>query len=125
MATAEAKQEAPEAAPPEPAVKAVTRPKEIVIDLEMPVLAYGDEIKKLTFRRPTGGDIIAMGSGYPINIDWATGRVTPNGPVMAPMMSRLASVPQTTIDSLDANDWATCSHALMGFFTPGAQAMQF
>jgi hypothetical protein len=124
MATAEAKKEAPEAAAPTPEVKVSTRPKEIAIDLEMPAMAYGDEIKKLTFRRPTGGDIMAMGSGYPINIDWQSGRVTPNPPVMGPMMARLANVPDSTIIGLDANDWATCAFALMGFFPPGAQAMQ-
>jgi hypothetical protein len=99
--------------------------KEIVIDLNTPVMAHGEMLKKITFRRPTGGDIMSMGDGYPININWQTGAVTPNAPVMGMMMSLLAAVPPSTIKALDAEDWSTCAHALMGFFPPGAQAMQF
>lgn len=101
------------------------RPKEIVIDLTTPVQAHGETIKQLRFRRPTGGDIMSLGEGYPININWTTGQVTPNPKVMGEMMSTLASVPPSTIKALDAEDWSTCAHALMGFFPPGAQAMQY
>lgn len=125
MSTPEAKQEAAAAPAPEAEVKAPTRPKEITIDLDTPVQAYGDMVKKLTFRRPTGGDIMQLGDGYPINIDWQTGRVTPNPKVMGEMMAILANVPPSAIRSMDANDWSTCAHALMGFFPPGAQAMQY
>jgi Phage tail assembly chaperone proteins, E, or 41 or 14 len=119
--TKEAKPEAkPEAKAPAP-----TRPKEIVIDLVTPVQAHGEEIKQLKFRRPTGGDIMSLGEGYPIIINWQTGQVTPNPKVMGEMMSTLASVPPSTIRALDAEDWSTCAHALMGFFPPGAQAMQY
>jgi hypothetical protein len=110
-----------EAAPAEPR----TRVKEVTIDLGTPVMAHGEMVKKLTFRRPTGGDIMGMGDGYPINIDWVSGRITPNPPVMGHMMSILATVPPSTIKALDAEDWSTCAHALMGFFPPGVQAMQY
>ena len=70
------------AAPPAP-----TRPKEITIELMTPVLAYGDMLKKLTFRRPTGGDIMSMGEGFPIVINWQSGQVTPNPKVMGDMMA--------------------------------------
>jgi hypothetical protein len=119
MAEAAARKHEPVAAEP-PA-----RPKEIVIDLTTPVQAHGETLKQMKFRRPTGGDIMAMGDGYPININWETGAVTPNPPVMGQMMSVLAAVPPSTIKALDAEDWSTCAHALMGFFPPGAQAMQF
>ena len=101
------------------------RRTEIVIELTTPVMAHGEMIKKITFRRPTGADIMSLGDGYPININWQTGAVTPNAPVMGMMMSLLAAVPPSTIKALDAEDWSTCAHALMGFFPPGAQAMQF
>jgi hypothetical protein len=101
------------------------RPKEVVINLGTAVQAHGDMVKKLTFRRPTGADIMAMGDGYPININWSTGQVTPNPKVMGDMMSLLAQVPPSTIKALDAEDWSTCAHALMGFFPPGSQAMQY
>ena len=109
----------------EAAVEKKERVKEITIDLNTAVMAHGDMIKKITFRRPTGADIMALGDGYPININWTTGQVTPNSAVMGAMMSLLAVVPPSTIKALDAEDWSTCAHALMGFFPPGAQAMQF
>jgi hypothetical protein len=101
------------------------RVKEIVIDLETPVMAHGEMIKQLKFRRPTGGDIMALGDAYPIHINWQTGEIRPNPPAMGEMMVTLAAVPPSTIRALDAEDWSTCAHALMGFFPPGAQAMRF
>jgi hypothetical protein len=111
------------------AAKTKDKPKErvmeIVIDLETPVMAHGEMVKQLKFRRPTGADIMALGDNYPIHIDWSTGVIRPNPPAMGDMMSALAAVPPSTIKALDAEDWSTCAHALMGFFPPGAQAMQF
>jgi hypothetical protein len=117
-----AKNSEPAAAPAE-APKA--RLKEITISLSVPVQAHGEMVSKLTFRRPTGGDIMALGDAYPIHIDWTTGQIRPNPPAMGDMMSTLAQVPPSTIKALDAEDWSTCAHALMGFFPPGVQAMQF
>ena len=112
----------PVAAAPAPVKE---RPKEVVINLTTPVQAHGEMLKSITFRRPTGKDIMSIGDQYPIHIDWATGQVRPNPPAMGDMMSRLAAVPPSTIENMDAEDWSTCAHALMGFFPPGAQAMQF
>jgi hypothetical protein len=126
MADAARKVAEPETAAPEKTADVIpVRRKEIIIELGTPVQAHGDMVKKLTFRRPTGGDVMAMEGGFPVNINWQTGQVTPNAPVMGQMMSVLATVPPSTIKALDAEDWSTCAHALMGFFTPGNQAMQF
>ena len=107
------------------AAPAPEKPKEVVIDLETAVMANGEMVKKLTFRKPTGGDIMALDDGYPIIIDFTTGRVTPHPRFMGEMMATLAAVPPSTIKSMDAKDWSTCAYALMGFFPPGAQAMQY
>lgn len=109
----------------EPAPAKPERVKELVIELTTPVQAHGETLNKITFRRPTGKDIMAIGDSYPIHIDWNTGVVRPNPPAMGQMMSLLAAVPPSTIEKMDAEDWSTCAHALMGFFPPGAQAMQF
>jgi len=101
------------------------RLKEVLITLVAPIKFGDEEIKELKFRRPTGGDIMAMSGGYPILINWETGGIVPNPPVMGEMMSRLAAQPPSLIKMLDAEDWSTCAHALMGFFPPGAQVMQY
>jgi hypothetical protein len=107
----------------EPEAAAPPRLKEVVVDLITPVQAHGETIKQLKFRRPTGGDIMAMTTGYPININWQSGEITVNPPVMGDM-SLLASVPPSTIKSMDAEDWSTCAYALMRFFPPGVQGTQ-
>jgi Phage tail assembly chaperone proteins, E, or 41 or 14 len=98
--------------------------KDVIIELTKPVMAHGDMIKQIKFRIPTGADLMAMGDGYPIVIDWQTGRVTPHPEVMGNMMSVLAEVPPSTIKMLSGADFSTCAFRLMGFFTPGAQAMR-
>jgi hypothetical protein len=107
----------------EPAKK--IRPKEITIELNTPVQAHGETLNKMTFRRPTGGDLITIGDTYPIHMNFQTGEVRPNPPAMAEMMTILAAVPMSTIKSMDSEDFATCAYALMGFFPPGAQWWRF
>jgi hypothetical protein len=103
----------PEDLPEEPRIK------EIVCDLKGPAYAYGDKIKQLKFRRPTGGDMMAMGEGYPIVINYQLGQVLPNPAVMGPLMSLLGNVPLSTIKELDAEDWSSAAFKLVGFFAPG------
>jgi hypothetical protein len=98
---------------------------DVVIELKKPIMANGEMVKKLTFREPTGGDMVQIGEKWPVNIDWQTGVVTPNPENMAGVMSVLAAVPPSTIKSLKGKDFSTCAFALMGFFVPDAQAMQY
>jgi len=98
---------------------------DLTIELSSPVMANGEMVKKLTFREPTGNDMVMIGEKWPVNIDWADGKVSPNPLVMANVMSTLAAVPPSTIKALKGKDFSTCAHALMGFFVPGDQAMQF
>ena len=109
---------------PEAPANKQSKPPELEIDLKYPAQAFGTPLKKLTFRRPTGGDLMSIGDNYPIHITWQTGEVRPNPLAMGEIMSTLAQVPLSTIKALDAEDFATCAHALMSFFLPGAQAMQ-
>jgi hypothetical protein len=112
------------AAEPEAAARPKEPAKEITVDLQVPVQAFGETLKKLSFRRPTGADLMGLGDSFPIHINWQTGEVRPNPPAMGAIMSTLAKVPVSTIQSMDAEDFSTCAHALMGFFVPGVQATQ-
>jgi Phage tail assembly chaperone proteins, E, or 41 or 14 len=98
---------------------------DIVVDLKKPVMANGEMVKKLTFREPTGADMVLLGEKWPINIDWQTGEVSPNPAVMGIVISQLGAVPPSTVKAMGGKDFATVSHRLMGFFVPDAQAMQF
>ena len=87
------------------------------------VPAHGDMVKTLTFREPTGADIMALGEGYPLLMDFTTGEIRFNNGPMGQMLSTLAAVPPSTIRMMKAKDWITCAVALMGFFLPDEQAM--
>ena len=106
---------------PEPKVVEAAEPEAdsqgLIIKLQKAVQAHGETVKELTFRRPTGGDLMLM-SDWPITIDYNTGRVSPNPAIMGEMMSKLAGVPPSTIRQIEAQDWSTCAHRLMGFFVP-------
>jgi hypothetical protein len=109
---------------PEATVISLVKPKDVTVELAVPVQAFGATIKTLTFRRPTGADLMALGDDYPIHINWHTGEIRPNPPAMGAIMSTLAQVPFSTIQSMNGEDFSTCAHTLMGFFMPRIQAMQ-
>ena len=98
---------------------------DIVVDLKKSVMANGEMVKQLTFREPTGNDMLQLGEKWPINIDWQTGDVSPNPTVMGLVISTLGAVPPSTVKALTAKDFSTCAHRLMGFFVPDGKAMQF
>lgn len=89
------------------------------IMLRKSVIAHGDEVKELTFREPTGGDISAVGN--PVLIDMFGGetpKISFDTKIMKAMMSRLAAVPPSTIDQLHPRDWNSAAWSLAGFFVP-------
>jgi hypothetical protein len=112
MAEAATKERKPEAKAEEPVANGA-----ITVKLQKAVQAHGESVKELTFRRPTGGDLMAL-PDWPITIDYNTGRVSPNPAMMGQMMGVLAGVPPSTIRMIEAQDWSTCAHKLMGFFVP-------
>jgi hypothetical protein len=115
-----AKPELVAAAPAE----AKSLPKEMVVNLSAPVQAHGETITKLTFRRPTANDLIALGDGvYPVNVFPGAG-IRLNSPAMAELMTSLAQVPMSTIKQLEAKDFTTCAIMLTPFFIPDAVAWQ-
>ena len=106
----------------EPAANVVPpRPTELTIELTTEVMAFGTSIKKLTFRRPTGGDVMSLGDIYPVHIDFATGDVRPVPVAMGRIMSMLAQVPMKTIETMDSEDFARCSFELSHFFLPATR----
>lgn len=93
---------------------------DLVIPLRKAVIAHGDEVKELKFREPTAADIEACGT--PVMIDFMTGdtpKITFETKAMFAMMSRLASVPPSTIKQMHTKDWGYAALALAHrFFIP-------
>jgi hypothetical protein len=93
---------------------------ELTVTLEKQVEAHGETIKDLKFREPTGADIEECGIpvNFRYNMDKQSIEFDVDGKAMTQMMSRLASVPTSTIRMLTASDWVSCSFALQRFFQP-------
>lgn len=80
------------------------------------ITAHGEDIKSLSFREPTGADIVRYGN--PLALDG-----TINESKMEGMMSALAGVPPSTIKQLKARDWNAINIALaVRYFFPPSQA---
>lgn len=84
-----------------------------------------DEVKELTLKEPTAGDIEACGN--PVKIKFLN-----DGSVefvyeeakMSAMLSRLSGIPPVFFKSLDPRDWNTLAYRMSDFFIPdlGLQA---
>lgn len=88
------------------------------IKLSVPV-KFGEEIiAELSYRKPTGADIVQC--GHPLKINFAADPVeySFDEQKMARMMATLYAQPPSVIGRLDPNDWTTCAWAIAGFFTP-------
>jgi len=93
----------------------------VIVKLRKAIIANGDEVKELTFREPTAGDIERVGTN-PVNIEQVgeTGKlkVTFDTKAMSHMMSILAAVPPSTIRQMNPKDWNTAAWELASFFMP-------
>jgi Phage tail assembly chaperone proteins, E, or 41 or 14 len=91
----------------------------LIVPLSKEVNAHGEMIKELRFREPTGADIEAVGS--PIRIDFygTEPKMRYETESMSAMMSRLATVPPSTIKMITARDWESAALQLAHrFFIP-------
>jgi len=85
------------------------------VTLKKPVQAHGDEVKTLTFREPTGEDIIAC--GYPLQMSGdGGGSFTPLPGVIAKYIARLAGIPPSSVKALCASDFQACMMEIIPFF---------
>ena len=75
----------------------------VTVSLRFPVEAHGETIDAITFRRPTGGDLIACDG---------LGEIA----MSAKLIERCGNVPPSTIKALDALDFGACAEAVAGFF---------
>jgi len=91
-------------------------PPMLVVPLTKKVKVDGEEVDKLSFREPTGGDIETAGNPVILNFQQGTWSYEPKS--MTQMMSLLAAVPPSTIRSLSPIDWNTIAVQLAPNFIP-------
>ena len=78
-----------------------------------------EEIKEITFREPTGGDISRHGNPVKITQEGDAEIIERK---MTMMMSALSGVLPPFIEAMDTRDWNSCAYRLRGFFLPEMEA---
>jgi hypothetical protein len=108
--------EEPQAAPPAP----VDQFPITVKLLYRPIRGNNqEELRSLTFREPTGGDINRCGNPCRVN---AEGDVIIDEKKMTLIMANLSGVLSPLLDRMDPRDWNSCAYRLRGFFLPDLAA---
>jgi hypothetical protein len=80
--------------------------------------AAGEQIKELTFREPTGGDMIEAGNPVIFNAFGEETTVSFNEKKLGAMISRLSNQPPSTIKNMSPKDFIDVGWLLASFFMP-------
>lgn len=86
--------------------------KDTTFALSSTISAHGDDVNSLVLRTPTGKDVRELGFPYKMMSD---GLVILSG-VTAVYISRLASIPMSSVDQLSAPDMNDLGTVIAGFF---------
>ncbi|MEP3245102.1 MAG: phage tail assembly protein [Sneathiella sp.] len=91
---------------------------ENVVELQKEVVSHGEPVSKLTFREPTGEDI--MKSGHPMKItvsnDGGGQTMSMDTQALGTLISRLAEIPASSVRAMSVSDFQSCTNVIMGFF---------
>jgi Phage tail assembly chaperone proteins, E, or 41 or 14 len=79
----------------------------------------GAEVRELSFREPTGGDINRYGNPVRINQD---GDVVIDERKMTFIMAALTGILSPMLERMDPRDWNSCAYRLRSFFLPDPAA---
>lgn len=86
--------------------------------LSKPILAYGDEVKKIILREPTGEDHITVGNPVKVNMLVEPVDINFNDRLMAEMIARLASIPLSSVAQMTPKEISALSWIIAPFFLP-------
>lgn len=75
----------------------------------------GEEVRELTFREPSGGDINRYGN--PVRID-QQGDAIIDERKMTLIMAALSGILSPLLERMDPRDWNSCAYRLRNFFLP-------
>jgi hypothetical protein len=88
----------------------------ITVRLRRPILGNNrEELHELTFREPTGRDIVRYGN--PVRIDSA-GEIQVDEKKMLAIMAQLSGVLPPMLETMSPVDWNSCAYRLRIFFLP-------
>jgi hypothetical protein len=86
--------------------------------LSKPIQAHGEEVRRLTWREPTGADIERAGNPIIVDFFGEKPSLTFNEKKMSAMISALCQIPPSSVRQLTAGDWNAIAWKLVRFFMP-------
>jgi hypothetical protein len=78
-----------------------------------------EQLEELSFREPTGADIIRLGNPVWIN---TSGEIMFDERKMTMMMAQLSGVLYPLLEAMHPQDWNSCAYRLRRFFLPDPEA---
>lgn len=86
--------------------------------LVKPINAYGEELKVLKLRKPTGTDLLRIGNPVKFSPYSDPPSVDHDYPKVLAMVARLANVPSSSLERLDTDDLTALAWTITPFFIP-------
>lgn len=92
------------------------------IQLSRPIVAHGEEVGEITLREPTPEDVMQIGSPQLLipSADGESVGIEIRGKVIGQYISRLGSIPMSSVKTMSLGDFTRCQGVVMGFFGGGA-----
>lgn len=86
-----------------------------------PILAHGEEVAELTFREPVPEDVMQIGSPQLLipSADGESVGIEIRAKVVGQYISRLASIPMSSVKAMSMSDFNRAQGVVMGFFGTG------
>lgn len=94
----------------------------VTIKLSRPVKAHDEELAEITLREPTAEDVMQIGSPQLLvpSADGESAGVEIRAKIIGQYVTRLASIPPSSVKAMSLADFMQCQQAVMGFFGGGA-----
>lgn len=88
--------------------------------LDSPIVAYGEDVKILKLRKPTGADLVTVGNpviffpyAEPVRVEHDMSKVVA-------MLARLSGIPSSSINLIGPTDLVGLAWAISPFFIPAS-----
>jgi Phage tail assembly chaperone proteins, E, or 41 or 14 len=92
---------------------------DLIVSLDKPIQAHGEELKQIKMREPTVADIEAIGNPVLLDVMKGDEQIKFDAGRMTLMISRLATIPTSSVRMMSTRDWNTVAWRLVRFLMPG------
>jgi hypothetical protein len=97
-------------------------PDLIEFELIDPIMAYGEEVKVLKIRKPTGADLLRIGNPIKIGMFSEPPTIDYDFPKVIAMVARLTNIPSPSLEKLSTDQMVALAITISPFFMPTLRA---